>query len=263
MAEETQNPNPQTTPATAEPPKPDLSAELESLKSALEQERTERQKLYDLNVGYQERLGQFLAQQQKPTQPADPDPSGVFDDTTARGIDARARKVAEQIAYQMIHRAQLVQEASDPEVQKEAAAEFQLLNQNPAYSEWPQEAKETLAVRNAQLRVAAKRQQQPAAPAQPNQAGRQAVQQTQLPGTSRVEDTPGQPKSEDEWTKEWIAEKRADASYRRFFQGFYGISPDSPEAESHWKGAAKRAFQGTAFGGASGVAIEFLSRGQK
>ena len=160
----------------------------------------------------------------------------------------------------MLNRAQLVQEANDPEIQKEARAEFQLISQNPAYATWSQDQREILAVKNAKIAVLGKRLE--AGKQQTTQQSLQAAAASQaagatLPGTSLADRSGTTEQDRDAYIKKFMA----DADSRERIRKMYKIDPDSPEGQQKLKRVAEFAWRGSPVSEKFSQGVELLTTG--
>ena len=206
---------------------------------------------------YENLLGQMAAQQRQAAPPS-PAPQTLFDDETQRFVDERSRKIAQEVAYAMLSRAQLVQEANDPEIQKEAKAEFQAISQNPAYATWTQDQREVLAVKNAKIAVLGKRleagKQQGTQQALQDAAAAQAAGAT-LPGTSLADKSKGQDK--ETYIKAFVA----DPDERNRVRKMYKLDPDSQQGQEKLRRVAEFAWRGSPVSEKFSQTIEMVRSG--
>lgn len=224
------------------------------------------QEQISLNTQYQTALGRMQQPAPQPTQ-------GKYtyevngekyelDAPTAKIVERIAEDVANRTAHSFVGRAQMQQEASDPEILNEARAIYQNeVSQSPFMAQWHDDAKQGWAIQAAQVRILKRKSQvasqQSSAQALQTAASAQA-QAASLPGTTPSSQTPN---SHDEYIREYVKEWTTDPGKRKFVRGFCGTSPDSSEGLAWIKGAAEQAYRGVEFTGKTGAAIEHLTQG--
>jgi hypothetical protein len=223
------------------------------------------QEQIDLNQQYQQALGRVSQPQpQQPTQ-------GKYayeingekyelDAPTAEIVKKIAAEVANQTAYQFVGRAQMQQEASDPEVQGLARTIYQNeVLQDPYKVQWNDDARQGWAIKEAQLRLF--KQKQAASSQQSSAAALQAAAAAQAAGASIPGTHPGnQPVSTDK--DKFIREFMSDSKNRGDFKKFYQTDPDSEEGKKRFLRAAEEAWKGIDFGPTVATAVHVLSGGR-
>jgi hypothetical protein len=256
------SPDPAAQAAPAEPVD-DRGVPLKNVVAELQRKRAEDQELLEQ---YKALLGQQMTQPQQAAQPqpATDDPAQFFDADTTSALRKLVQHEANQVAYQLMGRAQFTQELADPEVKKAAQEEYQNINNSPLYASLPDVAKEDMAIKAAKVRVLQGKLDaatKAGTDAQLADAARQQAGGASLPGTERGGDQHGEPQNQEEYIKQYIAETLADEKRAKIFQSFYRLDPRSKEGQEKLRRAAIEAYKGLEWGGKTGVAIQYAQGG--
>jgi hypothetical protein len=234
---------------------------LAELGRKLDVERRELEAQRQLNLQYQQVLGQRQGQPPAPVPTEKKNWSEVFDPDALAAVKELATEQARQVAFSMLARARVNQEiGEDPKVRELAQQQYAALVADPYYGQHSVEILEELAVARArnlltdQQRKATTAQNQQTAVQQANQS---LLGATSLPSTTRTDgSTPSQ--TQEEFVKKWIA----DPNNRDDCQRLWRVSPDSPEGQKHLRGAAEWAFKNNAVPGNLTKAIKMVAEFQ-
>lgn len=241
-----------------------LDAEGVPYKNRAEEYRRKFEAEQTLNQRYQTELGQRV-QQPAPVQSGG---NTVFEhggrtyEYDAASV-AFIQKMTNDQANVIVGRAQLSQEASDPEIRSEAESIYRNeIASNGFYASFSDDAKQTIAIKEAKARVFQKRFEA-AKKGTLNQAQASAVAAqaagASIPGT--VAGAAPSPTGKDQYIKEFVQEHQSDPQKAKIFSGFYKLDPRSPEGIEKLKRSAEFAYNGIEFGGKTGAAIEHMTRG--
>lgn len=249
-----------TPPAPPAEPVDDRGVPLKNVIAELSRKLEDQQKM---NTEYQRLLGQYSQQQTQPKPVQGDDLEGQFDETTRKYVRSVAQQIAreeaKQIAYSMVTRAQLTQEIqSDPEIQKVANDEFNILAQNPLFANLPQEAKEAMAIANAKAKVMGQRYE--AARKGNSQTAMQQAAAAQAAGAS-IPGTQATGLSSSTDRETYIKEFINDPMQREYLRKMWKLDPDSPEGQAKLKRTAEFGWKGSPISEKFAQGIEMIKKG--
>lgn len=188
------------------------------------------------NIQYQIALGQ----QHAPAQPPPTQrrrPQEMFDEETLTGINL----LVEQKANEIMQKAQISQQLNDPELNNIAQQEYAILASNSIYADWPDIAKQNLAVTRAENKLLRTRQQ--ATAQQTSQQALAAAAQAQASGASLPGTGGGGPQPADDKAR-FIKKFMEDPYQKQNFQSMYrGIDINSKEAQERMQRVAETAWK--------------------
>lgn len=271
MPEPEVTPTPTPQPATPTPPSPAPPPDAVDehgvpWKNRVAEAQRKLQEQIDLNTQYQQALGRFQQTAQPQTTPT----QGKYtyelngekyelDAPTAKIVEKIAEEVANRTAHSFVGRAQMQQEASDPEILNEARTIYQNeVLQSPFMAQWNDDARQGWAIKEAQVRVLNRKSQ--AASQQSSSQALQAAASAQAQAASLPSTQAGGSSNTDKET--YIRNFIADPASRAYLKSMHELDPDSPEGQEKLKVVAEYAWKGSPVSERFAQTVELLKRSQ-
>lgn len=243
--------DPPEPPPVETPPEPPIEA-VDSdgvpFKNRAEEYRRKYESERELNDRYMRELGQRQAAPPPPQQTGGEYEIEVdgqkhkFDRASVELIRKLAREESNQTAQSFVGRTQLAQEVADKEIRAEAEKVYrEEVLTNSWYSQWNDDAKQAVAIKEARARVLQRKldaANKGAVNQSQSQAAQAQAQGASLPGTGGGNYGAGE---RDRYIKDFMA----DPVHHKYLQSMWKLKPDSPEGQAKLRRAAEKGWEGS------------------